>query len=241
MSIEYHNGELRVEVKDDDDNVLDTYTQSVIVAMAAHKEDFCQEVFAQDIQKHPEFYGKEITTMDRDSLRSTIYKGISAMEPIVEYVHGDVFDYDKDDKTEYMLAHCIASDFGLVGGIAKQFNDKKNMRKLLWDWAESTNQKIGANPYGYGGKAVAGIVGTSVLIGNTYNLVTKTWTYEKPTYVDMLHSLESLRDQMLDNEHTQLVIPKIGCGIDNMDWEVVECLIYKVFKGTNTHIYVVER
>lgn len=158
------------------------------------------------------------------------------------YVQGDLFNVFEElfkQGKNPVAAHCIAADFGMSGGIAAQFVKRMNMRALLHEVMADQGRKTAENPYDKGyGKTYVGIMGEAIRAAHVYNLITKRWTYEKPTYTDFITALESLRDNMVKAGENLLVIPKLGCGIDGMEWPAVNRLIKYTFGATNIHVIV---
>lgn len=163
------------------------------------------------------------------------------------YIPGDLFkvvdDLFKQGK-EPVAAHCIAADFGMSRGIAAQFVKKMNMRNLLHEAMKAAMEQnkdiqFVLNPYqqSYGG-TYQGLVGEAVKVSHVYNLITKPWTYEKPTYKDFIAALESLKKAMVTSGETLLVIPKLGCGIDGLEWPAVNRIIKYTFGDTDIHVMV---
>ena len=75
----------------------------------------------------------------------------------------------------------------------------------------------------------------NVVIGN---LITKKFYYSKPTYGSLTESLVELRKYMLQNNFKRVLMPKIGCGLDGLQWELVKQIIEKVFEETEIEIKV---
>ena len=124
----------------------------------------------------------------------------------------------------YYLAHCISADFALGAGIAKKFDEIYNMRfKLFREY----------DMYTYEG-------GDALLIDNVFNLVTKNKCYHKPTYDSVYAALETMKDVMDFNSTTKLAMPKIGCGLDKLDWNQVYDIICEVFEDTDAEILICE-
>lgn len=122
----------------------------------------------------------------------------------------------------YMLAHCVSGDFNLGGGIAKQFCEYYNMReKLISEYTEATDE-----------------VGEALSIENVYNLITKERVYERPTYDNLRKALIDMRDMMVERQQSKLAMPKIGCGLDGLDWYIVRAIIKGVFEDTNIEILI---
>lgn len=136
---------------------------------------------------------------------------------IVEVV-GDLFSAPDD----FYFAHCVSADFKLGAGIAKQFDEKYDMRtKLL-------NRCIGGRY----------LVGTTRLIDRTFNLITKTRYWEKPTYDDFVKCIYSLKELIIKHHISNLAIPRLGCGLDQLDWNVVKTIIEYAFVDVDVNIYV---
>ena len=124
----------------------------------------------------------------------------------------------------YYLAHCISADFALGAGIAKIFDEVYNMRfKLFREFDE----------YFYDG-------GDALLIDNVFNLVTKPRCYHKPTYGALREALEAMKNVMEMNATTKLAMPKIGCGLDRLEWDRVFDIICEVFEDTDVEILICE-
>jgi hypothetical protein len=124
----------------------------------------------------------------------------------------------------YYLAHCISADFALGAGIAKVFDEVYNMRfKLFREY----------DMFKYEG-------GDALLIDNTFNLVTKPKCYHKPTYDSLREALVEMREQMDMLSVTKLAMPKIGCGLDRLDWARVYDIICEVFENTDVEILICE-
>ena len=124
----------------------------------------------------------------------------------------------------YYLAHCISADFALGAGIAKTFDEVYNMRfKLFREY----------DMYSYNG-------GDALLIDNTFNLVTKPKCYHKPTYDSLREALIEMREQMDMLNVNKLAMPKIGCGLDRLQWPNVYDIICEVFEDTDVEILICE-
>lgn len=147
---------------------------------------------------------------------------------------GDLFDYQDN----YYLAHCIASDFGMMGGIAKQFVDRMAMRHKLVNWADLHKTKLAINSFNPIPSRPE-LVGTAVLIENTFNLITKESTWERPTYKNLAESLIDMRSQIQKLNIKKLAMPRIGCGIDGLNWGAVYALIVVTFKQLDIEITIV--
>ena len=124
----------------------------------------------------------------------------------------------------YYLAHCVSSDFELGAGIAKTFNSVYNMRyKLFRSYSE----------YEY-------IGGDALPVDNVFNLVTKERYWHKPTYETLRAALKSMKEWMEFMSITKVAMPRIGCGLDKLEWSVVYEIICEVFEDSDVEIVICE-
>lgn len=174
-------------------------------------------------------------------------------------IKGNVFDLDAIAKQlqvspdSLVIAHCIASDFGMYGGIARQFVERYDMKNRLFEYAISENLKpewkgIG-QPYIKTGttreagavKCYVSLIGKAVKIDNVYNLVTKDLTGSLPTYQTLKDALNDTAIQMTDSGEHYLVIPDmIGCGIDSLSRDKVVEIIEEIFLNTDIKVVAVK-
>lgn len=130
----------------------------------------------------------------------------------------------------YYLAHCISGDYALGAGIAKQFVETYNMReKLLSQFPIMRTTE---------GKDYEAHVGLAFLVDNVFNLITKPRCFNKPTYDMLKCALADMRDQMTDLKVEKLAMPRIGCGLDGLEWDKVKEIIEDVFKDTHIEILI---
>lgn len=134
-------------------------------------------------------------------------------------IHGNLFDR-KLEENEYYV-HCISRDYACGAGIAKEFNKRYNLTKRLQELP----------PY------------KCMTIDNVINLVTKSKYWQKPTYDSLTDSLKDLC--YLINMRTSnriviktLVMPRIGCGLDKLQWKNVKKMIKEIFEDTDVAIEV---
>jgi O-acetyl-ADP-ribose deacetylase (regulator of RNase III) len=120
------------------------------------------------------------------------------------------------------LAHCVSSDFKMGLGIAKRFKEEfGRVDELL---------KHGA--------AVGDIVPLRIDNRFIYYLVTKERYWGKPCYADLLKCLLKMKDHAIENKITKIAMPKIGCGLDKLDWDIVKSMIIECFEETKIEIVV---
>ena len=130
--------------------------------------------------------------------------------------NGDVFTAGED----FYLAHCISQDCKLGAGIAVQFNKRFELKYKL-------SRITVANP-------------DCVLVGRIFNLVTKEKYWLKPTYETLKQSLEKMKTICLEKGIKKVAMPKIGSGLDKLNWNKVEQQIADLFKDTDLEIHLYE-
>lgn len=71
-----------------------------------------------------------------------------------------------------------------------------------------------------------------------YYLITKERFSNKPTYNTLRSSLEAMKAHCQKNKVVSLSMPRIGCGLDRLDWLKVSELITQVFSDSAMTITV---
>lgn len=130
---------------------------------------------------------------------------------------------------DYYLAHCISADFALGKGIAVEFNKRFDMRNKLKNEFPNFIEE-----YMHWYK----LDGECILIDKVLNLVTKERYYWKPTYKSMKQALEMMKRVCIANGIRKVAMPKIGCGLDRLEWKKVSETIKDVFKDVDIEILV---
>ena len=161
--------------------------------------------------------------------------------------------------TDYILCHCISADFALGAGIAKQFDERFNLRKKLKDISSEDKDSDERFEWNNAGSVIM-VIAEDLL--KPYenqriiaNLVTKKFCYQKPTYKSLRESLDSLNtfiDALIKMrkfrafntntkpESLKLAMPRIGCGIDRLDYDNAQEIIKDVFHDTDVEILICE-
>lgn len=127
----------------------------------------------------------------------------------------DLFEVEDN----HHLAHCISSDYALGAGIAVAFNKKYDMKRKLF------LKGTGKYP-------------DCIQIGNVFNLVTKNKCWEKPTYENLRSSLFLMKDAIVSKRITHLAMPRIGSGLDRLEWAKVKEIIEDVFQDIDIEILI---
>lgn len=127
----------------------------------------------------------------------------------------------------WAFAHCISADFALGAGIAKEFDRIFNMREMLnlhWGPISGFDDQWQAP--------------CCLPCLNVFNLITKEKYYHKPTLASLRVALEELRDLVVELGIKKLAMPKIGCGLDRLDWEDVSPMIQEIFEDCDIEIMI---
>ena len=144
-------------------------------------------------------------------------EGQSKKMPIVE-INGDLFT---ESNPYSSLADCVAKDLRMGKGIAVIFKKKFGTLGLKEQCA-----RVGS---------VAVLERDSRFI---YYLITKSWSNEKPTLSDLTLSLYCMRDHAIQNDVKMISMPRIGSGLDRLDWGDVKNAITQVFLKTDIQIQI---
>ena len=132
---------------------------------------------------------------------------------------GDLFSVDE----KYYFAHCISSDYAMGAGIAVAFQKKFRIRGVLMELPNEIR-------HGYP---------DCIFTGNkVFNLITKKLYWNKPTYESLRLSLEEMKYLVEIEEIKYIAMPKIGCGLDRLQWGKVREIIEDIFKDVDVEILV---
>jgi O-acetyl-ADP-ribose deacetylase (regulator of RNase III) len=71
-----------------------------------------------------------------------------------------------------------------------------------------------------------------------YYLVTKRSSTEKPYFDDLVSSLKRMRDHCAEHGVKHLAMPRIGCGLDRLEWREVKPKIEEIFSSLDISITV---
>ena len=128
---------------------------------------------------------------------------------------GNLLDSDES------IAHCVSVEFKLAAGIARKKTAIPNekiyfklcQKKVLW-------LQIIEKPHRF------------------VYMRTKKRYFHKPTYKALRASLLALKGHAETNNVTRISMPRIGCGLDQLDWQKVKDMIQDVFHGSTVQVTV---
>ena len=137
---------------------------------------------------------------------------------VVEERSGDLFSAP----SSISLAHCISKDIKMSAGIAKAFRRKFGGLEILRQQQANVGEIAVLR---FGDRFI-------------YYLVTKERFFGKPTTTSLRMSLEMMCNHMKKEGVKEVAIPRIGCGLDKMDWAKVKILLEDVFDGSGAKVIV---
>lgn len=121
------------------------------------------------------------------------------MAELIE-LYGDLFQSQYLNQPNTAILHCVSADYALGAGIAAQIESRYHVRNIL----KSTNR------YQYP---------DCILVNGILNMVTKANYWNKPTYANFELALELVLNVCMQVGITTIIMPRIGCGLDKLDWE----------------------
>lgn len=135
-------------------------------------------------------------------------------------VKGDLLKSPLIEKPNTMILHCVSADYALGAGVALQIELKYHIRSEL--------KQIGKYSYP-----------DCIATGNILNMVTKGAYWCKPTYDTFKMALELVLEYCKSHNVQILLMPRIGCGLDRLDWKVCKEIIqtYLVDNGIDCVVY----
>jgi len=141
--------------------------------------------------------------------------------PNVIEVQGNIFEIDPHS----VLAHCVSADFkmskGLALAIRRKFGQITQLRK----------QK----------KAITEIASIEACGRTILHLVTKEHYWQKPSYQNLFQTIRNLKKLCTEHRITQLNCPRLGCGLDELEWETVRSMLRYIFRDSDIVIKIIVR
>ena len=126
----------------------------------------------------------------------------------------------------YTLVHCISEDCEMGAGIAVEFKKRFGMKNYLLETIQQVSKYYPcAIFYPFSKQGVI-------------NMITKKKYWNKPTYESFTKSLIEVRDICIQKDIKYIGMPKIGCGLDRLQWGRVREIIQDVFNGIDIEIEI---
>lgn len=142
----------------------------------------------------------------------------------------DIFEeYENAQHGMRAMAFCCSGDVKLQAGISQKIDEKYHIEEMMEE-----------RMYRYGRQYEAGkaylfrIDADKVLIP----LVNRDKKWQGTTYDEMLACIMALKGLLLEHKIRILIIPKISCGLDMMNWDIIRPIIKEQFEDTDIDITV---
>lgn len=120
------------------------------------------------------------------------------------------------------IAHCISADMHMGAGIAKKIKEKYRT-----DTSNTNEAKIG--------DVITQVVEDKLIL----HVVTKSKYYEPfPTWNNYKLGIKNLLKICEEKSIDKLHIPKLGCGLDALNWEKCFLLLKQLFTNSKTKVTV---
>lgn len=155
----------------------------------------------------------------------------------------NLFEYVANNKLNTVVAHCISRDIAMGAGIAKQFTDM-GIKNALIQYASINNMDSTRCV-----KVIGNMYNTPLYMTPVFNLITKEAYFHKPTYTTLRDALLEMKNSIVYNNMyynnfdpsrviKSLVMPKIGCGLDRLDWNTVSNMIKEIFSDIDIKVII---
>lgn len=163
------------------------------------------------------------TTLEIETVNEyKVYKEQKASQIIsnkdVKEIAGNLFEAPKD----YAFGHCVSKDFQMNKGIALEF------RRRFGKVEQLKNQKKQVTE-------VASIISEERTI---ICLITKEYYWQKPSYEDIFLTLTNLKQFCMNQGIMNLALPKIACGLDELQWPEIRTMLRYIFKNSKIKILI---
>ncbi|KAL4088776.1 hypothetical protein QTP88_023860 [Uroleucon formosanum] len=157
------------------------------------------------------------STEPLSSYQKFLKEKISFTPNVVES-KGDIFETDPS----IPLAHCVSSDLKLTKGIALEFRRRFG----------------GLNQLGRLPRSVPDVLSLRLKEREIFYLVTKQYFWQKPEPEHLFQSLQKLQTLCEEREINTLICPRLGTGLDGLQWDMVRSMLQYIFRSSQVTIQV---
>lgn len=147
------------------------------------------------------------------------YARACACDMHLEYIHDDLLN-----TTAPVIVHCVSGDLAMGAGVALQ------LRRKFGRPCVGTTARVGS--------VIVQCTSDTEETQRIMHLVTKEKYYGKPTLESLRAALDALREQCSLLQVKLLAMPKIGCGLDRLQWDDVQRCITECFLGVDIRVLV---
>lgn len=117
---------------------------------------------------------------------------------------------------DYSLAHCVSADLKCSKGIAIEFRNRYGELDRLRSQPPHLHE----------------IVYLKQNNRYIFYMITKNMYFNKPTYEDVFITLSNLKQICIEKGISKLAMPKIACGLDNLNWLEIKSMIHYIFRDS---------
>lgn len=139
------------------------------------------------------------------------------------HTNTDLFKFA--DAHDVYFTHCISANAAMGKGIAVEFVNRFPEVKALRSRPD-----------------LPLTIGKAYLTGRVFNLVTKPMHYHKPTLESLRKCIIDMRDNYyMSNQYLlpyNLCMPKIGCGLDKLNWSDVAKMLIEELRFIDIEVHV---
>lgn len=195
-------------------NVLPDYLSRMEFDQTSTDED-------KEIEAFPDMYVSETTPNTSLSALNQLDANTNNENSgfAFEEKQGSLFDCPP----HFSLGHCVGKDLAMGAGIAVAFKERfGHVQKL-----KSQSKQVGeVATLHHRGKYI-------------YYLITKEKSWQLPTYNKLKDSLINMKNHCVAKNVQHLALPRIGCGLDQLEWDQVKQMIIETFcdMPIEVHIY----
>lgn len=158
-----------------------------------------------------------ISTEPLSSYQKFLKEKISSTPNVVES-KGDIFETDPS----MPLVHCVSSDLKLTKGIALEFRRRFG----------------GLNQLSRLPRSVPDVLSLRLKEREIFYLVTKQYFWQKPEPEHLFQSLQKLRTLCEERAINTLTCPRLGTGLDGLQWDMVRSMLQYIFRSSQVTIQV---
>lgn len=136
---------------------------------------------------------------------------------MVHEVKGNMFN----NTDGIFIAHCISGDIAFGAGVAKEDNNRYNMRtKIQRKYGDTVD------------------AGKAILVERVFNLVDKYGCRDRADIAYLTDALIDMKNQCDIYGISHIIMPRIGCGRDRLNWSEVRNNIDYIFGNSDIDITI---
>ncbi|XP_026291818.2 ADP-ribose glycohydrolase OARD1-like [Frankliniella occidentalis] len=127
----------------------------------------------------------------------------------------------------YSIAHCVGKDLLLSDGIARNIKETFSLEETINEMKEDPIE-------------VGDILPIQQDKNYILNIVTKELSRDKPTWNNFKKSIKRLPEICSDLGISKICMPRIGSGLDGLNWPKVLKLLEGIFENEDIEVYILD-